>query len=294
MNNETERASLPCWLLREELETQLTKLALAIEVELELPEIIVVQEVENTAILQELGDRVNAAAGTNYQAVSFETSDGRGIEVGFLWDDDRVGFVGAYQMSGPDVEAAFGPDSPSPGREPLVGVFEIEGREITIIGNHFKSKGGDDPLFGVNWPPERITEFQRKMQAQAVRNFVSTILDIDADALVMVTGDLNDFQFGEPGEGADHPVAILEGGPDEVPLTNLLNLEKEAETFTYVYDGNSQVLDHMLVSPALYNLFVAVDILHFNAGFPSDLGEDAATPLRASDHDPLEGRFKFR
>jgi predicted extracellular nuclease len=98
-----------------ELETQLNKLALSIVVELELPDILVVQEVENTAILQELGDRVNAAAGTNYHAVSFETSDGRGIEVGFLWDADRVELLSAEQMSGPGVEDWFGPTSPSPG-----------------------------------------------------------------------------------------------------------------------------------------------------------------------------------
>jgi len=259
----------------EALEIQLSKLALAIEVELELPEILIVQEVENTAILQELGDRVNAATGTNYQAVSFETSDARGIEVGFLWDAERVALLEAYQMSGPDVEAAFGPSSASPGREPLVGVFEIEGREITIIGNHLKSKSGDDALYGVNWPPIRITEEQRKLQAQVVRDFVSAILDEDLDALVMAAGDLNDFQFGEPGEGPDHPVAILEGVAGGVPLTNLLNLE-------------------MLVSPALYNLFVAVDVLHFNASYPDGLGRDASTPLRSSDHDPLEGRFNFR
>jgi predicted extracellular nuclease len=277
-----------------ELETKLTKLTLAIQVELELPEIIVVQEVENTAILQELGDWVNAAAGTNYMAVSFETSDARGIEVGFLWDDDRVDLLDAYQMSGPDVEAAFGPSSPSPGREPLVGVFEIEGREVTILGNHFKSKSGDDPLFGVNWPPIRVTEVQRKMQARVVRDFVNGILDVNPNALVMVTGDLNDFQFGEPGEGADHPIAIVEGIEGGVPLTNLLNLEKDDERYTYVYDGNSQVLDHMLVSPALLDLFVAVDVLHFNASYPDALGEEASTPLRVSDHDPLEGRFKFR
>jgi predicted extracellular nuclease len=278
----------------EELELQLAKLALAIEWELELPEVIVVQEVENTGILQELGDRVNAATGTSYQAVSFETSDARGIEVGFLWDAHRVALLDAYQMSGPDVEAAFGPESPSPGREPLVGVFEIDGQEVTIVGNHFKSKGGDDPLYGVNWPPIRVTEVQRKMQAQVVRDFVSAILDADRHALVMVAGDLNDFQFAEPGEGHDHPLAILEGSGSEVRLSNLLLLEKEAETYTYVYDGNSQVLDHMLVSPALYDCFLAVDVLHFNAGFPDVLGWDPTITLRASDHDPLEGRFRFR
>ena len=283
----------------DELETQLTKLAMAIEVELELPEIIVVQEIENQAIAQELADRVNAATGTNYVATSFETSDGRGIEAGFLWDANRVALLDAFQMFGPEVEEWFGTGSPSAGREPIVGVFDINGQEVTIIGNHFKSKGGDDPLYGVNWPAFRRTEIQRKGQARVVRDFASAILDADPDALVMVTGDLNDFQFGEPGENdigdeTGHPLSILEGGDGEVPLTNLLYLEKPPETFTFVFDGNSQVLDHMLVSPALLNYVVAADILHFNAGFPSDLGEDATTTLRASDHDPLEGRFKIK
>lgn len=277
----------------EQLETQLAKLALAVEIELALPEIMVVQEVENTAILQTLGDRVNAAAGTNYTAASLETSDARGIEVGFLWDADRVSLVEAFQMSGPDVEAAFGPSSASPGREPLVGVFDVEGNEVTIIGNHFKSKAGDDPIFGVNQPPVRITEAQRKDQAQAVRNFVNDLLDDDPSARVIVAGDLNDFQFGEPGEGPDHPLAILEGDIGEVPLTNLINLEKPAEAFTFVFDGNSQVLDHILISPSLMEDYTAVDILHFNAGYPSDLGSVPGTPIRASDHDAVEARFRL-
>jgi hypothetical protein len=132
------------------------------------------------------------------------------------------------------------------------------------------------------------------MQAQVVRDFVDGIFDADPDALVMVAGDLNDFQFGEPGEGADHPIAILEGVGGGVPLTNLINLEKDDERYTFVFDGNSQVLDHMLVSPALYDLFLGVDVLHFSAGYPDALGEDPSTTLRASDHDAVEGRFRFK
>jgi predicted extracellular nuclease len=281
----------------EALETQLTKLAMALQMELQLPEILVAQEVENTEILQELGDRVNAANGTNYVATSFETSDARGIEVGFLWDANRVSLLEAFQLSDdivPGVSAAFGPNSPSPGREPLVGVFQIEGRALTIVGNHFKSKSGDDPLFGVNWPPVRVTETQRKAQARVVRDYVNTILDADPRALLMVAGDLNDFPFAEPGEGDDHPVAILEGFGPEVPLVNLINLEDPAQAFTYVFDGNSQVLDHMLVSPALLTLLGRADVLHFNAGFPASLGDDPTTPIQSSDHDPLEGRFNFQ
>jgi hypothetical protein len=44
----------------------------------------------------------------------------------------------------------------------------------------------------------------------------------------------------------------------------------------------------------LEGMLVGADILHFNAGFPSDLGWDSTSPLRASDHDALEGRFKLK
>ncbi len=132
----------------DQLETQLSKLALAIERELQLPDIIVVQEIENQAIAQELADRVNNATGTNYFATSFETSDGRGIEPGFLWDSNRVNLLDAYQLTDeivPGVSNAFGANSASPGREPIVGVFDIYGNTVTIVGNHFKSKGGMIP-----------------------------------------------------------------------------------------------------------------------------------------------------
>ena len=72
-------------------------------------------------------------------------------------------------------------------------------------------KCGDDPLYSVYWPPVRTSEVQHKGLARVVRDFVNCILDADSDALVMVTGDLNDFQFGEPGEGPDNPLFPLVG-----------------------------------------------------------------------------------
>jgi hypothetical protein len=276
----------------DELNIQLTKLATAIGSELRLPEIIVTQEGENEEIVQALGDKVNAWYGTDYVSVGEETSDARGIEVGFLYDADRVTLLDYYQLSGADVEAAYGPDSPSPGREPLYGMFEIEGEIVHIVGVHFKSKGGDDPPFGLSF--NRITEVQRKLQAQVVRDFVdSEIFSADPDALVMVAGDMNDFQFGEPGEGLNHTVAIVEGVGGGVPLKSLLYREQRADRFTFIFDGNSQVLDHILVSPTLWKKLVGVDFLHFNASYPAAVGDDGSTAIRASDHDPIEGRFVF-
>jgi predicted extracellular nuclease len=130
------------------------------------------------------------------------------------------------------------------------------------------------------------------MQAQAVRDFVDdTLLAGDPGAMVMVTGDLNDFQFGEHDEGPDDPVAILEGVGGGEPFTNLVNMEKHEERWTFLFDGNSQVLDHMLVNDPLLAMLAGTDVLHFNAAFPSSLGSDPTTTLRASDHDAIEGRF---
>ena len=56
-------------------------------------------------------------------------------------------------------------------RKPLVGEFEFNGETVFVVGVHFNSKGGDEPLFGVNQPPVLVSETQRIAQAQVVNNF---------------------------------------------------------------------------------------------------------------------------
>ena len=261
----------------DELEVKLAALADYVEDRLLLPEILVVQEVENEAVLQRLGDRLNIAAGTHYQAKGLGSSDGRGIENAFLYDRACVRLDEAFLLSGPDVEAAFGPNSPSAGREPLVGRFSLGGSELIVVGNHFKSKGGDEPIFGARQPFERPTEVQRKLQARAVRRYVDELLDHDERARILVAGDFNDFPFAEPGEGPDHPLGILEGKD----LTNLVGELPGA--YTFIFDGNAQVLDHLLVSPALGERVLGVEIVHGNADDPES----------ASDHDTPVVRLQF-
>ena len=96
-------------------------------------------------------------------------------------------------MSGPLVQAAFG--QPQPGREPLVGIFEFQGKKIQIIANHFRSRRGDDPLFGMHWPPFRASDVVRNKQAQAVRDYLNRLFQQDPTAAVIVAGDLNSFHF---------------------------------------------------------------------------------------------------
>ena len=57
-------------------------------------------------------------------------------------------------------------------RKPLVGEFSFRGERVIIINNHFNSKGGDQPLYGLNQPPVLSSETQRRQQAQLVNTFV--------------------------------------------------------------------------------------------------------------------------
>jgi len=86
-------------------------------------------------------------------------------------------------------------------------------------------------------------------------------------------GDLNDFEESKPLE-------ILEGAG----LENLLLRLPLDDRYTFIYLGNSQVLDHILVSPSLAD-GAEIDIVHLNAEFP--------TADRASDHDPIVVRLSL-
>ncbi|MCX4759180.1 lamin tail domain-containing protein [Kitasatospora purpeofusca] len=151
-------------------------------------------------------------------------------------------------------------------RKPLAGEFRWNGRPVFVIANHFNSKGGDQPLFGRYQQPARPSETQRHAQATAVKTFTDRILAVDPNAAVIVLGDLNDFEFSQTTD-------LLTAGGSLVDLPRTLPL---AERYTYVYEGNSQVLDHILISPALAARAYSYDIVHLNSEFAPQL----------SDHDP--------
>ena len=157
-------------------------------------------------------------------------------------------------------------------RKPLAGEFLWQGRKLFAIANHFNSKGGDQPLFGRFQPPVRVSEVQRHQQAAIVNDFVDDILAADRNARIAVLGDINDFEFSET-------TSILEGGV----LTSLFDRLPGAERYSYVFEGNSQVLDQILVSSRLLQRLEEYDSVHVNSEFHD----------QDSDHDPQVARFKL-
>ncbi len=141
-----------------------------------------------------------------------------------------------------------------------------------MVGNHWNSKGGDYPLFGRFQPPVLSSEAQRLQQATLVKGFVQQITAIDPNAAVIVAGDLNDFEFSAP-------VGVMKSAG----LGTLIETLPAAERYSYVFSGNSQVLDHLMVSPPLMSALTGFDVVHANAEFSN----------RASDHDPAVARFNL-
>jgi hypothetical protein len=238
-------------------------------------------------------DAIVAAGGPTYDFRNINPVDdqdggepGGNIRVGFLFRDDRgLAFVdraggtstaATTVLPGPQLSFSPGridPTNPAfaTSRKPLAGEFTYYGQTLFVIANHFNSKGGDQPLFGHFQPPTRSTEVQRNQQAQVVNDFVDALLAEDSNADVIVLGDLNDFEFSTA-------LATVRGGV----LHNLIETLPQAERYTYDFEGNSQTLDHLLVSDNLFNTVAFdYDVVHVNAEFAE----------QASDHDPQVGLF---
>ncbi|MFJ2393815.1 lamin tail domain-containing protein [Streptomyces sp. NPDC087843] len=150
-------------------------------------------------------------------------------------------------------------------RKPLVGEFRFQGDTVFVIANHFNSKGGDDPMHGRFQEPTRSSETQRRLQAAEENAFVDSVLAADPKARIVALGDLNDYEFSDA-------VKTLTDNGDV--LTDLINTLPVKERYSYVFDGNSQTLDHILTSPSITHY--DYDVVHINAEFAD----------QASDHDP--------
>ncbi|MGW1092073.1 endonuclease/exonuclease/phosphatase family protein [Streptomyces sp. NPDC002596] len=275
-------------------------LAAGVAVNLSSPDIVSLEEIQDDngavndgtvgseATLKRFTDAIVAAGGPQYAWRYIAPVDGKdGGEPGgnirnvFLFNPERVDFVdraggdattpvtAVKTKKGVTLSASPGRIAPTndawaDSRKPLVGEFRFHGKPVFVIGNHFTSKGGDQPLHGRYQEPKRSSETKRVKQATEVNTFVTSLLAADKSARVITLGDLNDFAFSP----------TMDALTDGQVLKPLITTLPEDEQYSYVYEGNSQTLDHILTSPGVYRF--DYDVVHINAEFAD----------QASDHDP--------
>ena len=292
------------------------RLAEGVVTNLSKPDIVALEEIQDNTgatddgivaadqTLTKFTDAIVAAGGPRYQWREIDPVNdqdggqpGGNIRVVFLFNPARVSFVDRGSSSvnrsttGTAVVKSHGdpaltlspgrvdPSNPvwTTSRKPLAGEFRFRGDTVFVIANHFDSKGGDQNADGRFQFPAQSSAVQRAGQAQVVHDFVEDILDVDRKADVVVLGDLNDFQFSPS-------VAALRTGTADgsgsAILTDLISTLPEDQQYTYVFNGVSQVLDHILVTRRLGD--VEYQVVHVNAEYAD----------QASDHDPQVVRLK--
>jgi VCBS repeat-containing protein len=249
------------------------------------PDIIALQEVQDANGLngsdplsgvetaQLLIDAIAALGGPHYVYIEIPppTANSTGgepngnIRNGFLYNADRVSYIpgSAFLIDAPAFNGS---------RKPLVADFSFNGQTVRLIDVHFTSRLGSDPLEGANQPPNDAGDASRTAQGQAVAAYVNSALATDPSLKLGVMGDFNGFYF----EGGV-------GSIEATGLTDLHRLNAVEERYSYIFDGNLQAIDHMLVSGGLLS-GAMFDAVHINAEQPTGAA-------RATDHDPVLGRF---
>jgi 2',3'-cyclic-nucleotide 2'-phosphodiesterase (5'-nucleotidase family) len=287
-------------------DAQRAKVARHVVRNLKTPDVIALQEIQDNSgeaddgtiaadqTLAALVDAIVAAGGPAYEAFDVAPVDGGNggvpggnIRNAFLYNPARVDLVD-FELLTPDVLAAYGVDETDAfagSREPLAAQFEFRGNQFVVINNHLTSRFGSTPIFGGPQPFVQAGEVEREAQVGALNQVVDAITDDAPGAPIMVVGDLNTFEW-------TNDLAEILPGEDGV-LTNLLTTTAlhgpdRRNLYTFIFDGNSQALDHFFVTDNLVGGRTRVDIVHVNVDYPR-----LANSIVASDHEPLLGRFRL-
>ncbi len=281
---------------------RLERTAQALIETLRMPDVVGLQEVENLHGLQTLAAVANARAQTNggrdpgYRAYLLEGNDAGGIDVGLLVSSARLDVIEVWQegnaerleMDGtlvhdrPPLLLRATLPAPGGGRFPFV-----------VVVNHLRS------LSDIAHPDKGVrVRAKRQKQAESLAAIVQGVRQRWPGEAVIVIGDFNAFEFND---GYVDVVGTVAGRPapaEEVvvnvsrvllaPPLHLLTLDLPAESrYSYLYRGNAQTLDHVLVSRELIHTVRRIAAVRLNADYPAAWQSDDGKLLRLSDHDPM-------
>jgi len=276
----------------DEYADQLHKRALTIAKKLQGCTIIGLQETGKPADAENLADVLRAEFDLDYEVTAIKGPNTSSFEFpltnSFLTRRDRVTVSNAELVQGCsrfNYDVRYMPGTCKRGtfglfsRPPLVIDVMVQGDwgqpyEMTLINNHWKSKGGN----------EEVNVIRREAQAEHVASLVQARLDGDPQRKIVVLGDLNDFPDSQP-------VSALLTAP-EPDLIHLLALLPTLNRYTYTFNGAHQVLDHMVASPAVLPELAGIWPIHINADYAYPATVDPNSVYHSSDHDPVMMRLR--
>ncbi|KIV89281.1 hypothetical protein PV10_08859 [Exophiala mesophila] len=238
--------------------------------------------------------------GVNYNYIDIDPVDdqdggqpGGNIRTGYLYNPAVIKLkninpgsaIDANQvLAGPSLK--FNPGRIDPAnpawqasRKPLVAQWETVKDKSTLftVNVHFSSKGGSSSIEGDARPPVNGGVAARIAQANITASFISEILRQDAQANIIAAGDFNEFSIVRPLQN----FVAVSGLKDLDEVAKI----KPTERYTYLFDMNSQQLDHVYVSPRIAAAKPDYEHVHVNTWVSS--------ADEISDHDPSVARVNI-
>ncbi|MGB3715115.1 MAG: endonuclease/exonuclease/phosphatase family protein [Candidatus Promineifilaceae bacterium] len=244
---------------------------------LRCPTIIGIQEIENKRLLLDLAEMLEKPCGFLYQVSHIDSPDTRGSDVALMTDTRRVNVEDialnqectALRTDVIDPHAGCSENTyPLYSRPPLSAQLIVDGERFFVLVNHFKSKRGG----------AAETAPVREYQATHLARLVNSMAENNGPIPTVVMGDFNDY--------ARSPSLNILTRDGE--LVDILRNVPETQRYTYIFDGEQQLIDWILVSPVLARRVASANILHVNADYSNALRFDLTPeglPFRSSDHD---------
>ena len=290
---------------------RLNKASLAIRNVMRTPDIIGVEEMENLATLQAVASKVNndavaaGASNPNYQAWLVEGNDVGGIDVGFLVKSSRVNVLEVTQAG--KETTYINPNNNQAellnDRPPLILRATLPAPSgspfaITVIVNHLRS------LLSINDAVDgNRVRTKRRAQAEYLASLIQSRQTANPNEHLIVVGDFNAFQVND---GFVDVIGTIKGTPAPASavtlassdlvnpdLTDLVETIAPEQRYSFSFNGNAQVIDHVLVTTNLLTRVKRLEYARNNADFPETLRSDPNRPERISDHDMPVAAFAF-
>ena len=219
----------------ERYKVKLDRLVEAITMNLpENPIVIGLIEIENSRVLADL-KKTGRLAKTNYEIAHKDSPDARGIDCGLLYDKSAFKLI---KMENLEVS--------------IDSIADFKTRDILYVKGQLQG-GKIVHLFVNHWPSRRGgegSEIRRMEAAKVARAKVDMILKADPTANIVLMGDFND----HPDNASIRDVLKAKGVTDtSADLLDLFEDDHKAGKGTHNYKGEWGVLDHFIVSKALFN-----------------------------------------
>ncbi len=216
-------------------------------------DVLVLQEVEHEAVLNELNDEELDGAYDHIRVI--DANDPRGIDVGVMskialdqviTHQDEL-FAELSDLDGPKYRYA---------RDCLEMRLTFNGRPLALLGVHYKAKQNDDPQ-------------KRLAEAQHTRGIADGITAAAPQTGILILGDFNDLP--------DSPPYLATVGQEPDLYQNAADAVAPADRWTFEYQNAHELVDQQMVNGLLHQRLdeASVRILH------------SPEAEAASDHAPL-------